>query len=75
MLMLNVKSVFEDGKVNGVSMAALVFFTTYAAWMVFYFHHHQSTWPMIGAGLNLFANASYLGTAYYYTRRPRERKD
>jgi hypothetical protein len=66
MLGLNISAVLKDKEVKGLSMYTLAFFTTYAAWMVFYFHHHNSTGPMIGAALNLIANGAYLALAVYF---------
>ena len=69
MLFLNIHQAVKDRDIRGVSLVTLWFFTTYAAWMVFYFWYLDQTWVIIPAVINFIANAGYLILAIIYKRR------
>lgn len=53
--------VYEHKQVRGVSHAAVLFFTVWGVWNLFYYPHLGQFWSFAGGIFVTLANALYLG--------------
>jgi len=70
---MSVLKLHRDKKVRGVSMIAIVFFTVWGFWNLFYYPSLDQFWSAVGASSVALMNIVWLCQMVYYTRK--ERRD
>lgn len=69
MQLLNVKALYKDKKVIGVSIVPSAFFTSWGIWNLFYYPH-LGQWLSFAGGLVLvLVNVAWVCMAIYYARK------
>lgn len=65
-LMLNVRRVWRDRRVSGVSWAPTAFFTAWGLWNLFYYPHLGQSWSFVGGLFVVLSNTIWLALAWRF---------
>jgi len=66
LILLNVRLLLRDKKVQGVSLIPTAFFTLWACWNLFFYSNLEQWYSFYGGIFLLTVNAIWLGLAYKY---------
>lgn len=67
-LLLNVRRLYRDKKINGVSLVPFVFYAAWGYWNVFYYWHLNQTLSWLCGFLPTVANTAWVLLACWYRR-------
>jgi len=71
MLLLNVRQLWRDRRVQGVHWAPTVFFVAWGAWNLFYYPHLGQWFSFFGGLGVVLANLAWIGSLVWFSRRGR----
>lgn len=61
LLILNLRRLWIDRKVDGVSVAPIIFFTLWGYWNLYFYPSVKAPWSFYGALVMVFANTAWIG--------------
>lgn len=67
-------TLYRDKQVRGVSVASVIFFTTWGYWNLYYYPHLNQTASFIGGLAIVAANSIWLCQMWYYSATATVRK-
>jgi hypothetical protein len=69
---LHIRQIRRDKKVAGVSIPAIVFFTSWGFWNLFYYPHLEQWLSFAGGVAIVITNCVWVGYLFYYSRKPKD---
>lgn len=73
MLWRNVRQLYKDKQVRGISVLTTVFFTSWGVWNLYYYPHLDQWLSFAGGLVIVTANVAWVSQMFYYNRK--ERRD
>lgn len=70
----NCITTYRDKEIKGISVASMIFFTSWGYWNLYYYPHLNQWVSTVGAAILVFFNTIWVGQAIYYTRKNRANK-
>jgi len=67
---LHIRQIRRDKKVAGVSIPAIIFFTSWGFWNLFYYPHLEQWLSFTGGLAIVVTNMVWVGYLLYYSRNP-----
>jgi len=74
-IILNIIKLYNDKKVNGVSWLAVMYFTLWGIWNLYYYPH-LGQWASLIGGIGIaITNTIWLGQLIYYSKYRRKNEN
>lgn len=69
MLWRNVRQLYKDKQVRGISVLTTVFFTSWGVWNLYYYPHLDQWLSFAGGLVIVTANVAWVSQMFYYNRK------
>ena len=65
---------YLDKEIKGISLASMLFFTSWGYWNLYYYPHLNQWVSTVGAAVMVLFNTIWMGQAIYYTRNNKKKQ-
>jgi len=72
-ILLHCRRLYKDKKVRGVSIVAIIFFTSWGFWNLFYYPHLGQWISFFGGLFIVSANSVWIWMMVYYLRQEKQK--